>query len=76
MAASNSATTPLVVLRAGQQGIAEELALSRVTVNRALQQLVPLSVAAADKQSWEFCVAGQRVSRSLARQVRGSVTRR
>ena len=33
IAASNSATTPLVLLPAGQQGIAEELALSRVTVN-------------------------------------------
>jgi CRP/FNR family transcriptional regulator, cyclic AMP receptor protein len=34
-----SASGPAVHLPAGQQGLAEELGLSRVTVNRALQQL-------------------------------------
>jgi CRP/FNR family transcriptional regulator len=37
--ASQSGARPVVRLPAGQQGIAEELGLSRVTVNRALQQL-------------------------------------
>jgi CRP/FNR family transcriptional regulator, cyclic AMP receptor protein len=39
LTASASGTAPLVRLPAGQQGLAEELGLSRVTVNRALQQL-------------------------------------
>jgi CRP/FNR family transcriptional regulator, cyclic AMP receptor protein len=37
--ASGSGARPIVRLPAGQQGIAEELGLSRITVNRALQQL-------------------------------------
>jgi CRP/FNR family transcriptional regulator, cyclic AMP receptor protein len=40
LAASESAKTPLIRLPAGQQGMAEELGLSRVTVNRALQHLL------------------------------------
>jgi CRP/FNR family transcriptional regulator len=36
---SASGATPAVHLPAGQQGLAEELGLSRVTVNRALRQL-------------------------------------
>jgi CRP/FNR family transcriptional regulator, cyclic AMP receptor protein len=40
LTASVSGATPAVCLPAGQQGLAEELGLSRVTVNRALQQLV------------------------------------
>jgi CRP/FNR family cyclic AMP-dependent transcriptional regulator len=40
LTASASGATPTVCLPAGQQGLAEELGLSRVTVNRALQQLV------------------------------------
>jgi len=39
LAASQSGARPVICLPAGQQGIAEELGLSRVTVNRALQQL-------------------------------------
>jgi CRP/FNR family transcriptional regulator, cyclic AMP receptor protein len=39
LAASASGAMPTVHLPAGQQGLAEELGLSRVTVNRALQQL-------------------------------------
>jgi len=39
LTASASGATPTVCLPAGQQGLAEELGLSRVTVNRALQQL-------------------------------------
>jgi CRP/FNR family transcriptional regulator, cyclic AMP receptor protein len=39
MTASRAASTRVIRLPAGQQGIAEELGLSRVTVNRALQQL-------------------------------------
>jgi CRP/FNR family transcriptional regulator, cyclic AMP receptor protein len=38
-AASESGAAPAVCLPAGQQGLAEELGLSRVTVNRALRQL-------------------------------------
>jgi CRP/FNR family transcriptional regulator, cyclic AMP receptor protein len=38
--ASRAAGTAVIRLPAGQQGIAEELGLSRVTVNRALQHLV------------------------------------
>jgi CRP/FNR family transcriptional regulator, cyclic AMP receptor protein len=37
--ASASSAAPAIRLPAGQQGLAEELGLSRVTVNRALQQL-------------------------------------
>jgi CRP/FNR family transcriptional regulator, cyclic AMP receptor protein len=37
--ASQAGVRPIVRLLAGQQGIAEELGLSRVTVNRALQRL-------------------------------------
>lgn len=40
LAARRPGSRPLIRLPAGQQGIAEELGLSRVTVNRALQQLV------------------------------------
>ena len=39
LAVSASGASPAVHLPAGQQGLAEELGLSRVTVNRALQQL-------------------------------------
>lgn len=39
LTASGSGARPAVRLPAGQQGLAEELGLSRVTVNRALQQL-------------------------------------
>lgn len=39
LTASASGATPTVYLPAGQQGLAEELGLSRVTINRALQQL-------------------------------------
>lgn len=39
LAAGASGATPTVRLPAGQQGLAEELGLSRVTVNRALRQL-------------------------------------
>jgi CRP/FNR family transcriptional regulator len=39
LTASASGATPTIRLPAGQQGLAEELGLSRVTVNRALQQL-------------------------------------
>jgi len=42
--ASRSASTTIVRLPAGQQGIAEELGLSRVTVNRALQHLARTGV--------------------------------
>jgi CRP/FNR family transcriptional regulator len=39
LTASGPGARPTVRLPAGQQGLAEELGLSRVTVNRALQQL-------------------------------------
>jgi CRP/FNR family transcriptional regulator len=39
LTASESGAQPIVRLPVGQQGIAEELGLSRVTVNRAVQQL-------------------------------------
>lgn len=39
LTASGPGARPTVGLPAGQQGLAEELGLSRVTVNRALQQL-------------------------------------
>lgn len=39
LTASASGARPVIRLPAGQQGLAEELGLSRVTVNRALQQL-------------------------------------
>jgi CRP/FNR family transcriptional regulator, cyclic AMP receptor protein len=39
LTASGSGARPTVRLPAGQQGLAEELGLSRATVNRALQQL-------------------------------------
>ena len=41
--ASQAASTPVIRLPAGQQGIAEELGLSRVTVNCALQHLARTS---------------------------------
>jgi len=40
LAASATGATPTIRLPAGQRGVAEELGLSRVTVNRAFQQLV------------------------------------
>jgi CRP/FNR family transcriptional regulator, cyclic AMP receptor protein len=39
LTATGPGATPTIGLPAGQQGLAEELGLSRVTVNRALQQL-------------------------------------
>jgi CRP/FNR family transcriptional regulator, cyclic AMP receptor protein len=39
LTATGPGATPAIGLPAGQQGLAEELGLSRVTVNRALQQL-------------------------------------
>jgi CRP/FNR family transcriptional regulator, cyclic AMP receptor protein len=42
LVASRSGARPHIRLPAGQQGIAEELGISRVTVNRALQELVRL----------------------------------
>jgi CRP/FNR family cyclic AMP-dependent transcriptional regulator len=42
LVASRSGASPHIRLPAGQQGIAEELGISRVTVNRALQELVRL----------------------------------
>jgi CRP/FNR family transcriptional regulator, cyclic AMP receptor protein len=44
LAASASGTTPTVCLPAGQQGLAEELGLSRVTINRALRQLASAGI--------------------------------
>ena len=44
VSASRSARGPIIQLPAGQQGIAEELGLSRVTVNRALQRLAGTGV--------------------------------
>jgi CRP/FNR family transcriptional regulator, cyclic AMP receptor protein len=39
LTASAPGATPTIHLPAGQQGLAEELGLSRITINRALQQL-------------------------------------
>jgi CRP/FNR family transcriptional regulator, cyclic AMP receptor protein len=46
LAASGPGGRPAIALPAGQQGLAEELGLSRVTVNRALRQLARAGLVA------------------------------